>query len=156
MSASAQDLNKTVQDTIKGKPVMINLCSRQGITAFPEMKERYDEGYESYSPDSTILVNLKPLVANKQITIVLGTWCSDSKLYVPYFLKLADLAGIKEKDLTFICVDGEKKADHGLLNDLNIELVPTFIVYGMGKELGRIVEGPQNTLEEDLLTILKK
>jgi hypothetical protein len=36
-----------------------------------------------------------------------------------------------------------------------IERVPTFIVYGDGREIGRIVETPEGSLEEHLVKILK-
>ena len=38
--------------------------------------------------------------------------------------------------------------------DLDIELVPTFIFYRNGEELGRIVETPEDTLEKDLAEIV--
>jgi len=40
------------------------------------------------------------------------------------------------------------------ISALKIERVPTFIVYDGIKELGRIIETPAETLEEDLLMIL--
>ncbi len=47
-----------------------------------------------------------------------------------------------------------KKAAPGLIDELEIEMVPTFIIMNGNKEIGRIVESPVNTLEEDLVEIL--
>lgn len=42
-----------------------------------------------------------------------------------------------------------------MIQDQHIERVPTFIVYADGRELGRIVETPEGSLEEHLVKILK-
>ena len=54
-----------------------------------------------------------------------------------------------------ICVGRDKKAEGTEVDLLDIKYVPTFIVYRNGKEIGRIVESPQTTLEGDLKNILK-
>jgi thiol-disulfide isomerase/thioredoxin len=157
ITASAQKMNKKIEDSIKNREILINLCSREGLVNFPEMKERYDEEYPAYMPDSTVIDSLKLLVKDQKITVVLGTWCGDSKLQVPHFLKIIDELGIPEERLKFISVDGSKKAEDGILKGLNIQRVPTFIFYDKEKkEIGRIIESPENTLEEDMLQILKE
>jgi len=114
----------------------------------------YDSQYPSYTPDSTTVSKLKTLASDLKVTIVLGTWCGDSKLQVPHFFKVMDEVGIKEKDVTLICVDGHKKAQNGSIDNLNIQRVPTFIFTKKGKELGRIIESPKDTLEQDFLAII--
>jgi hypothetical protein len=153
----AQDLNKKIEDKIKHKQVMLNLCTREGLIAFPEFKDSYDTFYEAYSLDSASVAKLKPLLAGHKIKIVLGTWCGDSKLQVPHFLKVTDAASINETDIQIISVDGDKKAENGLIDGLNIERVPTFIVTDKdGAEIGRITESPRKTIEADLLELLTK
>ncbi len=47
---------------------------------------------------------------------------------------------------------------HGYKGDVkpfDVERVPEFIFYRDGKEIGRIVESPKETLEKDMLKILK-
>jgi len=156
MNASAQKMNKKIEDKSRNKTVLINKCSREGLIAFPEFKESYDAEYPLYKADSLTLDSLKPLLKDKKITIVLGTWCGDSKLQVPHFFKVLDGLGLPEKDITIIAVDGAKKAEGGILDGLKIEFVPTIIVYEKVKELGRITESPLETLEKDMLHILAK
>eukprot|EP01133_Synstelium_polycarpum_P010020 gene10020-11694_t len=139
----AQDLNKQVKDNSRNKEIMINTCDRKHLVSFPEFKERYDLEYPNYTVNDTVIHSLKPLLSDKKITIVLGTWCGDSKLQVPHFYKVLDAAGFAEKNITLICVDGNKKAENGIIDNLNIERVPTFIVFKDGKESGRIVESPR-------------
>lgn len=156
LQAGAQDLNKKQQDVYRNKEIMINNCTREGLTNFPEFKSMYDALYESYTPDSTTLAAIKPLIEDLKITIVMGTWCGDSKLQVPHFYKMTDQLGIHEKDITLICVDGQKKAENGLIDNMDIQRVPTFIFSKGGQEIGRIIESPKNTLEKDSYEILLK
>lgn len=157
MTVSAQELNKKIHDETHNKEILINTCTRAGITTFPEFKEMFDPLYASYAPDSTMVTEIKPLLKNTHIKIIFGTWCGDSKVYVPHFFKLLDAADYSGKNVDIIAVDGHKKAENGLVDSLDIQRVPTFIVYNeKNKELGRIIEHPTTTLEADLLDILKR
>ena len=155
INASAQNLNKKMVDPNRHIELMINKCSREAITSFPEFKASYDPFYASYKPDSTALPELTKSLDHKKVTIVLGTWCGDSKYQVPHFLKIMDALKIKEDDITFIGVDGSKHAENGIIDNLNITRVPTFIFSDKdGKEVARITERPTETLEKDMLKIL--
>jgi thiol-disulfide isomerase/thioredoxin len=155
MHAGAQELNKKMEDPTRHKQVLINKCSREGLTTFAEFKESYEPNYAAYQPDSTALIDLKSLLKNKKVTIVLGTWCGDSKLQVPHFLKIMDAAKIGEDQFEIIAVDGLKKAENGLIDQFKITNVPTFIFTDKkGTEIGRITESPRETLEKDMLKLL--
>jgi len=156
MNTSAQQLNKKIMDPHRNQEILINLSTRPVLMEFPGFKERYDLEYTNYKTDTVTLIAIKPLMKDKKVTLVMGTWCGDSKLQVPHFYKIIDDLSIPEKDITLICVDGTKKAENGLVDKLNIERVPTLIIYENGKELGRIVESPKISLEKDLLEILSK
>jgi hypothetical protein len=75
---------------------------------------------------------------------------------VPKYFKISGLPGHPFPEPTIICVDRKKKAGDVSLEGLNILKVPTFIFYYKSRELGRITETPQTTMEKDLLEILKK
>ncbi|TKC10620.1 thioredoxin family protein [Pedobacter polaris] len=155
MNASAQDLNKTIEDPNRHKQVMLNLCTREAITSFAEFKASYDPNYAAYKPDSTAFTELSKLLKGKNVTIVLGTWCGDSKYQVPHFLKIMDALKVDENRITFIGVDGAKHAENGLIDSLKITNVPTFIFNDKkGKEVARITERPTETLEKDMLKVL--
>ncbi|RZK40130.1 MAG: thioredoxin [Pedobacter sp.] len=157
MTASAQEINKKIEDPNRHKEVMLNICNREGLTTFEEFKASYDANYESYKPDSATVKALSKFTKGKKITIVLGTWCGDSKYQVPNFLKLSDELKFNEKDIIYIAVDGAKKAENGLIDNLNIERVPTFIFTdAKGNEVGRITENPKETLEKDMLKIFSE
>ena len=156
MNVSAQEVNKKIHDAVHNKDILINACTREGVVTFPEFKELYDPLYAAYMPDAATMIELKKLVKKEHIKIVFGTWCSDSKVNVSNFFKVLDALQFKEKNINIIAVDGHKKAENGVIDGLDIKMVPTFIIYdNKGKELGRIVEHPKTTLEGDFLAILK-
>lgn len=156
MNVSAQEVNKKIHDKSHNKDILINACTREGLISFPEFKEMYDPLYAAYIPDAATMIDLKKLISKERIKIVLGTWCGDSKVNVPNFFKVLDALQFKEKNTEIIAVDGNKKAENGIIDGLNIKNVPTFIVFDKkGNEIGRIVEHPKTTLEGDLLAILK-
>jgi hypothetical protein len=92
--------------------------------------------------------------SNIEVIIYLGTWCSDSQDWVPKFVKIWNTYGLDLSKLSLIAVhnddDKYKQSPERTEVKYNIESVPTFIFLKDGKEIGRIVEYPQTTLEEDM------
>lgn len=151
----AQELNTTIQDPRFDIPILYGYCDRQGLSE-GDFGEAYKTEYEHYTPAKKWLRKLKKQDIDYTITLVLGTWCHDSQEQVPRFYRVLDDAGIPEENMKVICVDGYKKAGEIDLSGLDIERVPTFIFYRNGQELGRIVETPEKSLEEDLFNIVKE
>lgn len=121
----------------------------------PPYSEWYDSEYEGYQPRHDVVEKLASMENNDlTIVIVLGIWCPDSRREVPRFMKIIDSIGFPVRQLTFIGVDNEKLSPLGDYGKLGIERVPTFIVYEKKVELGRIIENPVTSLEQDLLNIL--
>ncbi len=117
----------------------------------------YDSEYKNYDVDIDALQPLfedTTLIADVNITIVMGTWCSDSRREVPRFLKIIDGLNFPQEFLTIYSVDRNKTMNGDSLEDLNIELIPTFIFFRNGIELGRIVEAPIESLEIDMVKII--
>ena len=116
----------------------------------------YLEGYSSYEPDPAIIDELKRTdVSDYTITIVLGTWCPDSRREVPRFMKIIDLWGFPDEKIRFIGVDINKVAPLADYDVLGIVRVPTFIFFKNNSEVGRIIEVPVTSLEQDTRDILK-
>jgi hypothetical protein len=123
------------------------------------LDEPYNLWYEAeyqYSPDEQVINDIINLQSDFKITIVLGTWCSDSQTQVPRFLKILDEINYNTDGFLLIGVDRQKKVDNFDIEKYNIEKVPTFIIYRENVEIGRIIETPTKTLEEDLFDILSK
>ncbi len=150
----AQEINNTITDPKRDKEVLIDLVNRDAFL-LPLFGEHYQQDYEIYRPDATAIREIAPRLADIIITIVLASWCGDSREQLPRFMKVLDLIGFDFGRLQMIAVDSYKTGRRVDVSPLNIERVPTFIFYRNGAEIGRIIETPLETLEADFLRILK-
>ena len=149
----AQEINKVMSDQDSNKDFLIGICNRDGLIAMP-FGEFFTPGYADYIPDETIIKKLSKLKKGVSIAVVLGSWCHDSKEQVPRFFKVLDEMKFKDSNLNVICVDRDKQGGDVDVSAMDIQRVPTFILYKNDREIGRIVESPNSTLEKDLLLIL--
>lgn len=105
--------------------------------------------------DEEAAVALASVPPGTEVTVVLGTWCSDSGREVPRFWRALDqVGGLVPFEIEYLAVDREKEEPAELLDGLEIEFVPTFVVRRDGREVGRIVESAPGGIEADLLALL--
>lgn len=154
-SLFSQTINEVITDKRINKEVMIGYCNKSGLQQ-GEFGNYFKEQYAMYEPKEDIIKKLSGRINEVEITIVYGTWCYDSQMQVGPFYRILDEAGYNDTKLTVIGVNRDKDAVTVNIEDLNIELVPTFIIYEKNNELGRIIESPNKSLEEDLWKIVKK
>ena len=114
------------------------------FTEYPLFKFRYDN-YEV-----TDQINLSDL-EDISVVIMFGTWCHDSKREVPRMLRILDSAGVGTEQLSLIGVDINKAEPKGREKLYNLRNTPTLILLKNGKEVGRIIERPNVSLEADLI-----
>lgn len=149
----AQESNKIGKDAKTGNDILIGAVTREGLI---NIGTWFKEEYDLYKPD-TASINF--LIQNKEnlpnVFVVLGTWCGDSKEHVPHFYKIIDLVDYPASKVFMVSVDRDKKAEGFCLTDFEITLVPTFIFTSKGEEIGRIIETPIESLEQDLVNIIK-
>ena len=116
----------------------------------------WQNNYKNYQVDESFLDTLKAKTGdNLKIDVYLGSWCSDSLNHVPAFIKIMAAAQIQDTAVNYFEVD--KKPNKNVkyyVKELKVEKVPTFIFSRRGKELGRIVENPTNSLIEDIVEII--
>lgn len=151
----AQEYNTIVKDEETGEPMLIGLTTRDAFND-SSFSLWWNSTYKLYDVDSVTADKIKNFLKDIDITIVMGTWCSDSQYEIPNFYKILDDLNFPTKKLILINVDRNKKGKGDEVDSLDIELVPTIIFYKDGKELGRIVESPEESLEKDILGILTK
>ena len=117
--------------------------------------EWFLKGYDAYQPSPDVIAKLRSVpVDGVTIKIVLGTWCPDSRREVPRFMRIANICEFPSALITFIGVDNSKNGPVGEFPSLMIERVPTFIIYKNNVEIGRIIENPATSLEQDIVNIL--
>ena len=123
----------------------------------PPYSEWFQKGYDDYQFNTDAVNKLTDLGKdNLSIKIVMGTWCPDSRREVPRFMRIIDLWKFPPDKITFIGVDNAKLSPVGEYDQLNIQRVPTFIFYKNNIEVGRIIENPVTSLEQDIVNILTR
>ena len=108
------------------------------------------------APDLETTSDLISSLADIEIQIFFGTWCSDSERELSRLWRAFDDLGIVDTPgIVYIGVDRSKTEPEALLEGLNLLYVPTFVVRRDGEELGRIVEESPDGIEVDLLAIVE-
>ncbi len=120
-----------------------------------QLNEEYKPRAEAYVPIASGVEFLKTYPKKIRIEVFYGTWCGDSRSHVPSFLKVMAMTNNPNIEISLWAVDRTKKEPADLVTSRRIVRVPTFIVYDDERELGRIVETPATTIEEDLFRILE-
>lgn len=147
-----------VQQSSLPSPPATVLLGEQPRSAFDQLpfKHWFDSIYHGYTADAALLKNAW---TDEQVDVFMGTWCGDSRREVPHFLKIMDSLGVPPQKVRIICTKsgnpGHKTSPGREEQGLYIFRVPTFIVRKNGKEIGRIVEFPVQSLEKDLLAIIR-
>lgn len=134
----------------------LHLCGPFEINALKEdslyaawFNKRYDE-FTLEGKNYSWSNKLKDI----EVDIYLGTWCGDSKKWVPSFVKVWDQLGLDRENLNFTALydtdEHYKQGPNGEEKGKQIHRVPTFIFKRGGEEIARIVEEPQNDLLTDI------
>ena len=116
-----------------------------------ENHEGFQDNYEEYQSGNL----LDPaLFRDIEIYVLFGTWCHDSQREVPRFLQLLNSLNIQENYIHLIGLNFLKNEPLDRGKHFQIKKTPTFVFLRNQKEVGRIVEMPEISLEADLLKIL--
>lgn len=114
----------------------------------------FDTTYSNYELNAEYSTRLAGMNENVEILVVYGMWCSDSKREVPRFFKVVDGIRFPSEKITLIAVDRTMLIPPNVKEEYGITNVPTFIVKYKGMEIGRIIESPKTSLEQDLFELL--
>jgi thiol-disulfide isomerase/thioredoxin len=152
--ASSKELNTIVFSEQINQDILFGNGNREVLEKEPFITW-YENEYKDYNVDVETLDEITfDELKNVTFQVILGTWCPDSRREVPRFYKIMDHLNFSEEKITLIGVNRNKKAPLKNYQNLQIEKVPTFIIYKNQKEIGRIVESPLKSLEKDLLNII--
>lgn len=151
-------LNRTYTDA-NGNLNLVGASTRARLSE-PPFADWFDKNYADYTIDTVTANRLKPLLKDKQFLIFMGTWCGDSRREVPRLYKLLAYCGVNEQQIRLVNVSNrdsvyKQSPDHEE-RGLYIFRVPDLLVYDRQREIGRIVESPVKTVEQDLLAIVEQ
>ena len=151
-----QEMNQRVFN-FEGEEILVGNITIEGLQEAP-FAEWYNYFYESADIDMQKLDRVSEALRDTEITLFLGTWCTDSQEQVPGFIRMLTYTGYNFDNLDIIALERDEArvmfSPSGREKELDVMYVPTFIFYQNGKELGRIVEYPEQTIEQDMVKIL--
>lgn len=136
-------------------------CHKQYLSAYlteeeylkqVQWKTKIDTNYKVKKANSEKLKALSELKDSVNVLIFFGTWCSDSKKWIPRLLSIKDNLPIKK--YTFVAIDTTKKDEKLWVKQYGVKKVPTIIFLRDNQELGRIVEKPKKGLENNIYKIV--
>lgn len=145
---------QTSSSESKQKPTIL-----VGDISYPDVIKTYpyflaNDSSLKASPAS--IEQLKSVSEPTHLTIYFGVWCHDSIREVPQLMQLLDEINNPNISYQLISLDKNKQEPQGRAKANEILYTPTIVVYQNQKELGRIIEKPEQDLATDLIRILEK
>ena len=144
---------------VEGKPVLIR--SHPGATGELTTDKLWEtvpvwrSEMDAYQPNSDAVAHIKADEKETTVTLAFGTWCPDSKNYIPRLMKALRASDNSKIRVKLVGIDNQFHEPVDFVQSHRITNVPTVIVERGGNEIGRIVETPASkTMEEDLASIL--
>ncbi len=140
---------KTEKVLLRGKLTFDDILNETTCKWLPD-------GSAAYQPAQASVDDLNKIAADYRYIVFLGTWCSDTKDLLPKFYKVLIEAGIDLHSVELFGVNRNKQAlniEHTLYS---IDRVPTIIVMHQYREIGRIIESVNSSIEEELSEMISK
>ncbi len=116
----------------------------------------FDLYTERYKPDSEIIAKLNTIQDSVLVDVFMGMWCHDSKREIPAFFKIMESIDNPLITANYTALEYRRRGPKDIIKENNIKRTPTFIIYKNGKEVGRIIEEVEVSVESDLYEIIIK
>lgn len=116
----------------------------------------FDLYTERYKPDSEIISGLNAIQDSVLVDVFMGMWCHDSKREIPAFFKIMESIDNPLITANYTALEYRRRGPKDIVKENNIKRTPTFIIYKNGKEVGRIIEEVEVSMESDLYQIIIK
>jgi thiol-disulfide isomerase/thioredoxin len=100
-------------------------------------------------------MNNKIDLNNISISYFSGDWCPMCVRATPIIMKYLNSIGLESGKLFNYEIKRGKLEPKDIIKKYKIIFVPTLIIFNSGKEIGRIIESPIKSWEEDILEIIK-
>jgi len=146
--------------SLKDKPEPVVLVGELQRSEIELAEPRWVEAQVSAEVDAEAARRLVDADPGAEVAVFLGTWCGDSRREVGRLWRaFDDLSGpegafVPPFEIEYIGVDREKEEPVERTGGLDIQYVPTVIVYRDGQEVGRIIESAPAGIEGDLADLL--
>lgn len=114
--------------------------------------DTFSKSYDAFTVEEADIAEIKSWPSDLKINVYFGTWCPDSQREVPRLLKI--LHHNEQIKVSLLALDFTKSDPEGLAKAAGVTHTATFIVSLEGKEIGRIVERPEQSLVADITAML--
>lgn len=157
--ATKKQVEVIIPDSLLGKDwegneILVGKISYAQMVQYT--KTWFSAEYDRYRVNAAQLAQIQPLLEDKKVVLIMGTWCEDSQREVPGMMKILTEAAYPVDRMEIIAVDEDKQTVDGIEKTYNLAYVPALIFFDGDKEINRIVEFPITTLEKDMLEILSR
>ncbi len=145
---------QTSSSESKQKPTIL-----VGDISYPDVIKTYPyflATHSSVKASPASIEQLKSVSEPTHLTVYFGVWCHDSIREVPQLMQLLDEINNPNISYQLISLDKNKQEPQGRAKANGILYTPTIVVYQNQKELGRIIEKPEQDLATDLIRMLEK
>ena len=116
----------------------------------------WQELVASYHPKPEIIEKIKAVCKEIRIEVFMGCWCPDCTQHVSAYFKIMEMADNPYISTSYIGIPREREARKEFIQGKNIVRIPTFIIYFQNQEIGRIIETPAQSVEDDLINIIER
>lgn len=154
LTAGCSSVPYTIEIEESGTEIVTGEFNRTLLTSDDRLASWFSSRYNEYHVDSALIPQIEQLVKDVRFVIIAGTWCGDSKREIPHLFKILDAARVSDAQVWMFGVDRSKKSSDNTTQRYRIINVPTIIMVKEGREIGRIIEHPEETLEKDIVKIL--
>lgn len=85
-----------------------------------------------------------------------ASWCPDTESQLPRIMRIMETSSIPSDRVILFEVDRHLTEPTGTAGTFAIQRIPTLIILVKGEEIGRIVEFPEVSWEDDLIAVLSR
>ena len=151
-STSKKDVKNTEQSE-EPEEMLLSVITKEGLNQEP-YSEWFVKNYNDYSVDDALVSKISNTINDFDITVFMGTWCSDSQREIPILFKILEATGYDMSKLKLIALNRDKVTPENLQEGFDVQFVPTIIFSKNGNEINRFVEFAQENLAEDISKIV--
>lgn len=128
--------------------------TKEQIEDFLSKFSEYKPSIVLYSSEKDVIESIKVNLEGLEIKIFYGGLCPDCRLELSRLISVINALEVEDLGIEFIEVKRNMDDGLGRAYEMNILVVPTFIFFRNGKEIGRIIERPNDKMERDFAEIV--
>lgn len=148
------EIKETAKTAEPAQPQAVILTGWLDAQTLLQKVPGYREDYDAYLPNAVAVSELRECTVETMITVFLGTWCPDTARELPRFLRALDAANNPLVKVKYFGVNRGFREKDETAKSMAIIAVPTFIITSGDKEIARIIETPELSIEEDVAMAL--